>query len=296
MYTRKIKNKINSFIKSVNKTVRNFLYNNIEKITTIAVSSVSLIMFGMLSVAAMVVSDEKPIDDTKTLVTESISTTDTSESLVSIVTVTTEETTTMTTTTLITTTTTVGTTTKKTTTSEAEKVFLAYNSDSKRVHKSDCEYYSDWMTPIEGNVINEEARKCTSCNPDIEITNLYEPEEEIVIENNVQESYDYSYSGNVLTASAGRIQGPSGEETYYNLDMSGVIYYMRQLGYDEVNYPYWVRDDGCKMLGPYIMVAANLNIRPKGTILECSLGTAMVCDTGGFASWNTYGLDIATTW
>ena len=68
---------------------------------------------------------------------------------------------------------------------------------------------------------------------------------------------------------------------------------MKDLGYD---YEYWIRDDGCKMYGPYIMVAANLSIRPKGTIVETSLGTGMVCDTGGFAYSNTYQLDIATAW
>ncbi len=99
-----------------------------------------------------------------------------------------------------------------------------------------------------------------------------------------------------LTAFAGVYDGPSGRETYYNLDMSGVVEVMRGMGYSEEEYPYWVREDGCKMLGGYIMVAADFGIRPRGTILQCSLGTAIVCDTGGFTSWNPYGLDIATTW
>ena len=80
--------------------------------------------------------------------------------------------------------------------------------------------------------------------------------------------------------------------------MSGVVNIMRKKGYTEEEYPYWVREDGCKMLGDYIMVAANLEHFPKGTIIECSLGWAMVCDTGGFASskdgWNW--LDIAVDW
>lgn len=38
------------------------------------------------------------------------------------------------------------------------------------------------------------------------------------------------------------------------------------------------------MFGDYIMVAADLAIRPKGTILPCSLGMAMVCDTGSFVN------------
>ena len=99
-----------------------------------------------------------------------------------------------------------------------------------------------------------------------------------------------------LTPSAGVFDGPSGKETYYNLNMSGVISIMRGMGYTEEEYPYWVREDGCKMFGPYIMVAANLSIRPKGTILPCSLGTAIVVDTGGFAASNPTQLDIATSW
>lgn len=71
---------------------------------------------------------------------------------------------------------------------------------------------------------------------------------------------------------------------------------MRKLGYNETDYPYWVRDDGVKMLGQYVIVAANYEIRPRGTIIESSLGLAIVCDTGGFAKRNPTQLDIAVTW
>ena len=99
-----------------------------------------------------------------------------------------------------------------------------------------------------------------------------------------------------LTRSGGVYQGPSGRETYYNLNMDLVVQYMRDLGYSEEEYPYWVREDGCKMLGNYIIVAANFSIRPKGTILETSLGTAIVCDTGSFVSSYPEGIDIAVDW
>lgn len=102
-----------------------------------------------------------------------------------------------------------------------------------------------------------------------------------------------TWTGPVLNSYAGTVQGPSGKETYYNLNMSGVIRIMQNLGYD---YTYWVRDDGCKMYGDYIMCAANLNVHPRGSLVETSLGTAIVCDTGGFAYYNTTQLDIATTW
>lgn len=107
----------------------------------------------------------------------------------------------------------------------------------------------------------------------------------------------YSWTGAVLNTSTGSVNGPSGKETYYNLDMSGVISVMRSLGFDENNYPCWVRSDGAKMLGPYVMVAADLNQYPKGSIIEISLGKAIVCDTGAFTS-NGSGtsVDVAVTW
>ena len=104
------------------------------------------------------------------------------------------------------------------------------------------------------------------------------------------------WEGNVLNSYDGTVQGPSGKETYYNLPMSGVVQIMRNNGYDEENYPYWVRNDGCKMLGPYIMCAADQSIRPLGTIIDTSLGKAIVCDTGEFIYANPYQLDIAVTW
>jgi len=103
-------------------------------------------------------------------------------------------------------------------------------------------------------------------------------------------------SSNHLNKRDGVCHGPSGRETYYNLDMRPVVRRMRSLGYSAEEYPYWVRSDGVKMLGPYVMVAANFRIRPRGTILECSLGTAIVCDTGGFIKWAPRGLDVATDW
>ena len=105
-----------------------------------------------------------------------------------------------------------------------------------------------------------------------------------------------TWTGPKLTKSAGVVYGPSGKETYYNLPMGGIVSSMRNAGYSEADYPYWVRDDGVKMLGQYVMVAAAYSIRPKGTIVESSLGPAIVCDTGGFANSNPTQLDIAVTW
>lgn len=87
--------------------------------------------------------------------------------------------------------------------------------------------------------------------------------------------------------------GPSGKETYYNLDMSYLVEYMHSLGYAG---DYSEREDGAKMLGDKVMVAANLNIHPRGSIVETSLGTGIVADTGTFAMWHPYQLDVAVNW
>ena len=103
----------------------------------------------------------------------------------------------------------------------------------------------------------------------------------------------YTWTGGRLTKNKGTNTGPNGRETYYNLNMSGIVKTMRRMGNTDT---YWVRSDGCKMLGNYIMVAANLGVHPRGSIVKCSLGLAIVCDTGGFASKNPQALDIATSW
>lgn len=130
------------------------------------------------------------------------------------------------------------------------------------------------------------------------------------IQNYIDQNYIYSgqAAGNSYyhDQAAGDYYIPSGEgvlnpedginyyygtlETYYNMDMSGVIEWMHSLGYD---YEYWIREDGVKMFGPYVMVAADYGWLPKGSVTECSLGMAMVCDTGeGGYNW----MDIAVTW
>lgn len=110
------------------------------------------------------------------------------------------------------------------------------------------------------------------------------------------EIIETSYSGAKLSRSRGSIQGPSGKETYYNLNMAGVVSIMRRMGFSEAEYPYNVRADGVKCLGPYVMVAAHLGKRPRGSKVQTSLGTGIVCDTGGFASSNPTQIDVATSW
>ena len=96
-----------------------------------------------------------------------------------------------------------------------------------------------------------------------------------------------------LNASAGRVMGPTNEETYYNLPMDKVIETMRRRGYSEEDYPYYIREDGVKMIGDFVMVAADLDIHPRGCVVETSVGQGMVCDTGDFTE-DIY--DVAVNW
>lgn len=107
----------------------------------------------------------------------------------------------------------------------------------------------------------------------------------------VYEEPDYYYpSGDGLNPEDGINYYYGTLETYYNLDMSGVVDWMHDLGYEG---DYWVRDDGVKMFGDYVMVAAEYDQYPKGSIVDTSLGTGMVCDTGE-GGWNWF--DIAVDW
>lgn len=97
------------------------------------------------------------------------------------------------------------------------------------------------------------------------------------------------FSNNHLTKDGGVFMGPSGKETWYNKPMGRCIDMMSDQGWSLDDYN--VREDGVKMLGDYIMCAADTNIYPKGTMTETSLGIAMVvdhCEAGN--------IDICTTW
>lgn len=83
------------------------------------------------------------------------------------------------------------------------------------------------------------------------------------------------------------------KETWYNLPMEGVIAQAQSNGiYGE----YWVREDGCKMYGDYIILACNRDVHPMGSLVETSLGTGISLDTGAFADINPTQVDIAVEW
>ena len=115
-----------------------------------------------------------------------------------------------------------------------------------------------------------------------------------------------SWNGRKLSRKLGTVEGPSGKETYYNLNMLGIVNSLKSHGSvwqdidpalrQNVAGDYYVRSDGCKMLGPYIMVAAHLGVHPRGSLVETTLGTGVVVDTGAFARSNAHQIDVAVNW
>ena len=102
----------------------------------------------------------------------------------------------------------------------------------------------------------------------------------------------------VLTKSRGTVQFEGHKETYYNLPMGKVVSNAQkkiQAAQDE-NWEYWEREDGAKMLGDYIMVAADQKIHPYGSLVNTSLGMGIVVDTGTFIMTNPQQIDIAVNW
>ncbi len=79
------------------------------------------------------------------------------------------------------------------------------------------------------------------------------------------------------------------QETYYDLNMNRVIH--------NCGTSYSVRADGAKVdQDGYVLVAANLSLYPRCSVVETSLGPGKVYDTGGFAAGNPEQFDLATDW
>lgn len=96
----------------------------------------------------------------------------------------------------------------------------------------------------------------------------------------------------VLTARLGTIQFNGHAETWYNLRMNKIVERTDQaFGMTDL---YWVRDDGVKMYGPWVICAADWNVHPQYTLVETSLGTGIVLDT--HTTDDSELIDIATNW
>lgn len=85
------------------------------------------------------------------------------------------------------------------------------------------------------------------------------------------------------------------KETYYNLPMER-IYAKADANFGS-HHKKWVRDDGVRMYGPYVVLAVPFDVYPYGTTdIPTSLGLGIALDTGAFAEVNKDQIDVAVTW
>lgn len=94
----------------------------------------------------------------------------------------------------------------------------------------------------------------------------------------------------ILTAKAGRITFNGQTETWYDLDMSKVVSNAQAAG---IPCEYSVREDGVKMFGEWVIVAAHPSV-PRYSFVDTSLGLGIVLDRHEMPDKNLY--DIATDW
>ena len=159
-----------------------------------------------------------------------------------------------------------------------------YSPDNFKYIKEVNEF-SATLAEMRENAMAEKQRQ-------IEQQRAREREQASASTNQSSSSSSNSSSGNSSTSGSGVLTPSAGvnwfngrKETYYNLDMSGVISNARAMG---IEGEYWVRGDGVKMYGDYVIVAAQMS---KGTIIQTSLGTGIVLD---YCPANS--IDIATNW
>lgn len=86
------------------------------------------------------------------------------------------------------------------------------------------------------------------------------------------------------------------KETYYDLDMTGVMRNAARLCGVEAYYTVRAADGVKVDAEGYVLVAADLSRYPRCSVVETSLGPGKVYDTGTFAETNPEQFDLATDW
>jgi hypothetical protein len=94
----------------------------------------------------------------------------------------------------------------------------------------------------------------------------------------------------ILTAGLGRITYQGHTETWYNLPMQNVVQRAQDMG---IPAEYSVRDDGVKMFGPWVIVAAHPS-KIRYTLVDTSLGQGVILDTHEMLDEEL--IDIAVEW
>ena len=98
----------------------------------------------------------------------------------------------------------------------------------------------------------------------------------------------------VLTKKGGVNYYEGHKETWYDLDMTRIVKRAKSKG---VPGDYWENENGLKMYGRFVIVAADFETHPYGSVVLTSLGVpGIVLDTGKFAETNKDQIDIAVNW
>lgn len=161
---------------------------------------------------------------------------------------------------------------------EPEDVGIVIENSEPTIAEDENETFAPEEPVVEETPVVEESVPVTYEQPTSTYTQTYSTSTQ-------NYNYNTNYSSGVLTPSGGVNSFNGNTETYYNLDMSGVISNAQSMG---IQGNYWVRDDGVKMYGDYVIVASQ---HDKGSIIETSLGTGIVLD---YCPAGT--VDIATAW
>ena len=180
-------------------------------------------------------------------------------------------------------------------TEERMKKELASMTDAMEDLRDDLEYEIDNITteaPQE-EIINETTEETGIVGSAMAIKTEHTYIEELEDSDNPKQEKNPVPSGAHLTKEGGVFTFEGHTETYYNLDMSVVVQVAQSKG---IAGEYHVRSDGAKMLGDYIMVAADYSVHPYGSLVNTSLGMGIVVDTGGFIAWNPQNIDISCAW
>ena len=172
----------------------------------------------------------------------------------------------------------------KTTIKTLEDDFSDYRSGTKGIIDSLSKQIKDLADEVDVQI--------DQINNDID-TVKNQKEEKIKSKASEKSKIVYTQNTDGLTASSGVNYYGDQKETYYNLNMNGVVNNAQANG---IEGDYWIREDGVKMYGDYVIIAANQDVYSYGSTVETSLGTGIVLDTGGFASENPTQVDIATDW
>ena len=94
----------------------------------------------------------------------------------------------------------------------------------------------------------------------------------------------------MLTAGLGRITYGNHTETWYNLPMNRCVQRAQNMG---IPCEYWVREDGVKMFGQWVIVAGHKS-KTRYTRVQTSLGEGIILDYHTTNDPELY--DIAVNW